>query len=44
MRFFMTNSSIMDDLSSVTKDEMSVLEQYVEDSLPKLLDFAIDVI
>lgn len=44
MRFFMTNSSIMDDLSSVTKDEMSVLEQYVADSLPKLLDFAIDVI
>ncbi len=42
MRFFMSNTSIKDAIGSVT--EISLLEKYVENSLPKLLDFAIDVI
>lgn len=44
MRFFMTNSSITDGLGSVAEKELGILERYLEDSLPKLLDFAIDVI
>ena len=42
MKFFMSNTSIKDAIGSVT--EISLLEKYVENSLPKLLDFAIDVI
>ena len=44
MKFFMTNPSITDEIQAATKEEIGVLEQYLEDSLPKLLDFAIDAI
>ena len=44
MRFFMTETSVMEELETVTKEELSLLEKYIEDSFPKLLDFAIDVI
>lgn len=44
MKFLMTNSSIADELGSTAKEELGVLEQYLADSLPKVLDFAIDVI
>ena len=44
MRFLMTETSVMEDIEQVTKEELGLLEQYMEDSLPKLLDFAIDVI
>lgn len=44
MRFLMTDTSFMDGLETTTKEELSLLEQYIENSFPKLLDFAIDVI
>ncbi len=44
MKFLMTNSSIAEELGSTAKEELGVLEQYLADSLPKVLDFAIDVI
>ena len=44
MRLFMTNSSIKDEIGSVAENELGLVEQYLEDSVPKLLDFAIDVI
>lgn len=44
MRFFMTNSSIADEIGNAAEKELGVLEQYMTESLPKLLDFAIDVI
>ena len=40
----MTETSVMEEIETVTKEELGILEQYIEDSLPKLLDFAIDVI
>ena len=44
MKFLMTETSGMEELETVTKEELSLLEKYIEDSFPKLLDFAIDVI
>ena len=44
MRLIMTDIAISDEIASATKEELGLLEKYVEDSLPKLLDFAIDVI
>lgn len=44
MKFLMTETSVMEEIETVTKEELGLLEQYIEDSLPKLLDFAIDVI
>lgn len=44
MKFFMTNTAFSDELEAATKEELGLLEKYIEDSLPKLLDFAIDVI
>lgn len=44
MRFFMTDASITGDIQAVAKEELSLLEKYMEESFPKLLDFAIDVI
>ena len=44
MRFFMTNTSIAGEIGSAAEKELGLLERYLEDSLPKLLDFAIDVI
>lgn len=44
MRYFMTETSMMDEIGNATEKELGVLEQYMNDSLPKLLDFAIDVI
>lgn len=44
MRFFMTDTSFKDGIEAATKEELGLLEQYIEDSFPKLLDFAIDVI
>lgn len=44
MKFLMTETSVMEEIGTVTKEELGLLEQYIEDSLPKLLDFAIDVI
>ena len=44
MRFFMTNSSITDEIGSAAEKELGLLEQYMADSFPKLLDVAIDVI
>lgn len=44
MRFFLTETSMMDEIGNVAEKELGILEQYMTDSLPKLLDFAIDVI
>lgn len=44
MRFFMENTSITVGLGSAAQEEIGLLEQYLENSFPKLLDFAIDVI
>ena len=44
MRFLMTETSMMDEIGNAAEKELGILEQYVTDSLPKLLDFAIDVI
>lgn len=44
MRFFMTDTSFKDGIEAATKEELGLLEKYIEDSFPKLLDFAIDVI
>ena len=44
MKFLMTETFGMEELETVTKEELSLLEKYIEDSFPKLLDFAIDVI
>lgn len=44
MRFFMTDTSFKDGIEVATKEELGLLEKYIEDSFPKLLDFAIDVI
>ena len=44
MRYFMTETSMMDEIGNAAEKELGILEQYVNDSLPKLLDFAIDVI
>ena len=44
MKFLMTETSVMDEIGSAAEKELGILEQYVTDSLPKLLDFAIDVI
>ena len=44
MRFFMTNTILSDNLGEAAKVELSLLEQYIENSFPKLLDFAIDII
>lgn len=46
MRFILTtaDSAITDTIVTKTEKELSLLEKYLEDSLPKLLDFAIDVI
>lgn len=44
MKFLMTETSMMDEIGSAAEKELGILEQYVTDSLPKLLDFAIDVI
>lgn len=44
MRIFMTETSMMDEIGQVAQKEMGILEQYMKDSLPGLLDFAIDVI
>ena len=44
MKFLMTETSVMEEIETVTKEELSLLEKYIEDSFPKLLDFAIDLI
>ena len=44
MRFLMTETSMMDEIGQTAEKEIGILEQYVKDSLPGLLDFAIDVI
>ena len=44
MRFLMTDTSVMENIEQVTQEELSLLEKYIEESFPKLLDFAIDVI
>lgn len=45
MRFLMTaDSAITDAIITTTEEELGILEKYLEESLPKLLDFAIDVI
>ena len=44
MKFFMTGTSVMDEIGNEVEKEMGILEQYMRDSLPGLLDFAIDVI
>lgn len=44
MNFYMTNTSVSEEIEAAAKEELSLLEQYIEDSFPKLLDFAIDVI
>lgn len=44
MKFFMSNTTIVDEIGGAAEKELGVIEQYVADSLPKLLDFAIDVI
>ena len=45
MRFVMTaDSAITDTIATETKKELGLLEKYLEDALPKALDFAIDVI
>ena len=45
MRFLMTaDSTLTDAIITTTEKEIGVLEKYLEESLPKLLDFAIDVI
>lgn len=44
MSYFMTGTSVMDEIGSAAEKEIGILEQYLQDSLPKLLDFAIDVI
>lgn len=44
MRFFLTETSMMDEIGNAAEKELGILEQYMTDSLPKLLDFAIDVI
>lgn len=38
------DSAITDAIVTTTEKEIGILEKYLEDSLPKLLDFAIDVI
>ena len=40
----MTNTILSDNLGEAAKEELSLLEQYIENSFPKLLDFAIDII
>jgi len=44
MNFMMIGTSLKDGLGNTAEKELGLLEQYVENSLPKLLDFAIDVI
>lgn len=44
MKFLMTETSVLDELGNEAEKEIGVLEQYVRDSLPGLLDFAIDVV
>ena len=44
MRYLMTETSMMDEIGNAAEKELGILEQYVNDSLPKLLDFTIDVI
>ena len=44
MRFLMTDTSMMENIEQVTQKELSLFEKYIEESLPKLLDFAIDVL
>ena len=44
MKFMMTETSMMDEIGNAAEKELGVFEQYMTDSLPKLLDFAIDVI
>lgn len=44
MRFLLTETSMMDEIGSEAEKEIGLLEQYIEDSLPGLLDFAIDVV
>jgi len=45
MRFLLTaDSAITDAIVTTTEKEIGLLEKYLQDSLPKLLDFAIDVI
>lgn len=45
MKFVMTaDSAITDAIAAETTKELNILEQYLENALPKALDFAIDVI
>lgn len=44
MKFLMTETSVLDELGNEAEKEIGILEQYVRDSLPGLLDFAIDVV
>ena len=44
MRFLMTDTSVVDGLGITTKSELGLLDQYIQNTFPKLLDFAIDVI
>ena len=44
MSFFMTNTSMNDESGKIADKGVHLMEQYLENSLPKLLDFAIDVI
>lgn len=44
MRFLMADTSVMDEIGSAAEKEIGILEQYLKDSLPGVLDFCIDVI
>ena len=44
MKFLMADVLSKEEIEAVAKEELSLIEQYMEESLPKLLDFAIDVL
>lgn len=44
MRYFMTETSMMEEIGNAAEKEVGIIEQYITDSLPGLLDFAIDII
>ena len=44
MRYFMAETSMMEEIGNAAEKEVGIIEQYITDSLPGLLDFAIDII
>ena len=44
MKYILLSTSVSEEIEKVSKEELSVLEKYVEESLPKILDFSISVI